>query len=302
MSQNITAVVVTFNRLEYLKRILNRLLTISEISKIIVVDNHSTDGTRKWLESLTEENLTPLFLTENKGGAGGFHEGLKSAFSSGSDYFWLMDDDGLPNPDCLSKLLPFSNEFDFIGPAVVAEHDNQLLCFPVRIPNTVTPLREYNALKSAATNGVIPGVVIPFNGVLLSSSLVSKIGFPRAEFFIWGDDVEYLWRAEAAGVKIGTVVDSIFQHPMTDDLGTPMMFHKTTYNHSPSDLKHFCMVRNNTVNLLKYRSVAHVGAFWLKTLWFYSFVKPSVSRLKISVIAASHGLKGIFSGHQKFLR
>ena len=45
-------------------------------------------------------------------------------------------------------------------------------------------------------------------------------------------------------------------HPATDDLGTPMMFGRTTYNHSPSDLKHYCMARNNTVNLRRYRGLA----------------------------------------------
>ena len=45
--------------------------------------------------------------------------------------------------------------------------------------------------------GVIRDVVIPFNGVLVTRELVERIGLPRAEFFIWGDDVEYLWRASA---------------------------------------------------------------------------------------------------------
>ena len=31
--------------------------------------------------------------------------------------------------------------------------------------------------------------------------LVERIGVPRAEFFIWGDDVEYLWRAREAGAR-----------------------------------------------------------------------------------------------------
>ena len=108
-------------------------------------------------------------------------------------------------------------------------------------------------------------MVIPFNGVLVTRELVERIGYPRAEFFIWGDDVEYLWRAEAAGARIATVVDAHVLHPATDDLGTPMMFGRTTYNHSPSDLKHYCMARNNTVNLRRYRGWPHVLMFWAKT-------------------------------------
>ena len=59
----------------------------------------------------------------------------------------------------------------------------------------------------------------------------------------------------------GTVVAAHFLHPATDDLGTPMMFGRTTYNHTPSDLKHYCMARNNLVNLRDYRGegIQHMG-------------------------------------------
>ena len=40
-----------------------------------------------------------------------------------------------------------------------------------------------------------------------------------------------------------------------------MMFGRTTYNHSPSDLKHYCMARNNLVNLREYRGWSHALAF-----------------------------------------
>ena len=58
------------------------------------------------------------------------------------------------------------------------------------------------------------------------------------------------------------MVDAHVLHPAIDDLGTPMMFGRTTYNHSPSDLKHYCMARNNTVNLRRYRGWPHVLMFW----------------------------------------
>ena len=116
-------------------------------------------------------------------------------------------------------------------------------------------------VEAAAKDGVIEGIVIPFNGVLVTRALVEKIGPVREEFFIWGDDVEFRLRAERAGARIATVVDSHFLHPATDDLGTPMMFGRTTYNHSPSDLKHYCMARNNVVNLRDYRGWLAVLAF-----------------------------------------
>jgi rhamnopyranosyl-N-acetylglucosaminyl-diphospho-decaprenol beta-1,3/1,4-galactofuranosyltransferase len=148
---------------------------------------------------------------------------------------------------------------------------------------------------------VIDGIVIPFNGVLVTRELVERIGVPRAEFFIWGDDHEYRLRAEDAGARVAPVVDAKVEHPSIGDLGTPMMFGRTTYNHSPSDLKHYCMARNNTVNLRDYRGRLHVLVFWVKTVWFYLFTHPRPSRIPMSVRAARAGLRGDFTGHERYL-
>ncbi len=131
--------------------------------------------------------------------------------------------------------------------------------------------------------------------------LVERIGTPREEFFIWGDDVEYLWRAKRAGGRVATVVGSHFAHPATDDLGTPMMFGRTTYNHSPSDLKHYCMARNNVVNLREYVGWLGVVAFLVKTVWFYLFTRPSPHRLALSAEAVRAGVRRDFGGHERFL-
>jgi rhamnopyranosyl-N-acetylglucosaminyl-diphospho-decaprenol beta-1,3/1,4-galactofuranosyltransferase len=299
--RRIVAVVVTFNRLAMLQRQLQRLAEIPELDDVLVVDNASTDGTGEWLQGPDAPPLLGTTLPENTGGAGGFNHGLAWAMDHGADLVWLMDDDGLPDPDCLATLLE-REDLDFWGPAVLAAQDPDRLCFPIRLPGGTVVVHEMAAVEKAAEDGLIEGVVIPFNGVLVTRGLVERIGYPRAEFFIWGDDVEYVWRAQEAGARIATVVDAHVMHPATDDLGTPMMFGRTTYNHSPSDLKHYCMARNNTVNLLRYRGWPHVLMFWAKTVWFYLFTHPEPARLPLSLRAAYAGLRGDFTGHRRYLR
>ena len=299
--RRIVAVVVTFNRLGMLQRQLERLTEVPELDDILVVDNASTDGTGEWLQSPQAPPLLAVTLATNTGGAGGFNHGLAWAMDHGADLVWLMDDDGLPELDCLATLLT-REDLDFWGPAVLAAQDPDRLCFPIRLPGGTTVVHEMAAVERAAVGGTIAGVLIPFNGVLVTRDLVERIGYPRAEFFIWGDDVEYLWRAERAGAQIATVVDAHVLHPATDDLGTPMMLGRTTYNHSPSDLKHYCMARNNTVNLRRYRGWPHVLMFWAKTLWFYTLTHPEPRRLPMSARAAWAGLRGDFTGHQRYLR
>jgi rhamnopyranosyl-N-acetylglucosaminyl-diphospho-decaprenol beta-1,3/1,4-galactofuranosyltransferase len=156
-------------------------------------------------------------------------------------------------------------------------------------------------VRRAAVDGLIRGIVIPFNGVLVTRGLVERLGLPRAEFFIGGDDHEYRLRAERAGARIATVVDARVQHPSVGALGTPMAFGRTTYNDTPSDLKHYCMARNNLVNLREYGGTLHALAFVAKTLWFYSFTRRDPGRIRLSLGAWRDALRGDFTGHERFL-
>ena len=296
--RRIVAVVVTFNRLEMLQRQLQRLAEAPELDEVLVVDNASTDGTGEWLRT---QPVTAETLTENTGGAGGFSHGLERAVASGAELVWLMDDDGLPEPDCLALLLEHAGDLDFWGPVVVDRADPERLVFPIRLPGGSRVVHAMADVRRAARDGLIRDIVIPFNGVLVTRALVERIGLPRKEFFIWGDDHEYRLRAERAGARIATVVDARVLHPSVGELGTPMAFGRTTYNHTPSDLKHYCMARNNLVNLREYAGTLHALAFVGKTLWFYTFTRRDPGRIRLSVEAWRAALKGDYTGHRRFV-
>jgi rhamnopyranosyl-N-acetylglucosaminyl-diphospho-decaprenol beta-1,3/1,4-galactofuranosyltransferase len=300
--RRIVAVVVTHDRRELLQRLVRALLDIAGLEEVLVVDNASDDGTGEWLAALGEGRVLGRTLADNTGGAGGFHEGLRWAVERGADLLWLMDDDGLPEPDCLDTLARYAGDLDLWGPVVVDEARPDRLVFPIRKPGGTRVLHDMRDVRRAAEGGLIRGIVIPFNGVLVTRDLVQRIGLPRAEYFIWGDDHEYRLRAERAGARIATVVDARVHHPSVGALGTPMAFGRTTYNHTPSDLKHFCMARNNLVNLREYGGTLHALAFVVKTLWFYSFTRRDPGRLRLSIGAWQDALRGNFTGHRRFLQ
>ena len=298
------AVVVTFNRLPLLQRLVARLGEIEGLHEVLVVDNDSTDGTGAWLAATPTTGEIPVLartLDRNRGGAGGFHDGLGWAVDRDADLVWLMDDDGsarsrLPRPRCSSTTTTSGAPSWSTRPTRTAWSSRSAR------PAAPPSLRTVTQVRARARDGVLADIVIPFNGVLVTSELVDRIGLPREEFFIWGDDVEYLWRAREAGARVATVTDALVEHPSVGELGTPMVFGRTTYNHSPSDLKHFCMARNNLVNLRDYRGPLHALAFVVKTIWFYTFTRPNLSRLKLSARAMRDGLAGEYDGHERFLR
>ena len=59
----VQAVVVTFNRLPMLQRLVPRLLATAGLERILVVDNASTDGTGEWLAG--QDDVHGVTLAEN---------------------------------------------------------------------------------------------------------------------------------------------------------------------------------------------------------------------------------------------
>ncbi len=97
----ICAVIVTFDRIGELKKILDSLYRQTlALENIIIVNNYSKDRTREYLKelSLRNQNLIVINMEENTGGAGGFAAGMEAADTlTNCEWVWLMDDDGRPS-------------------------------------------------------------------------------------------------------------------------------------------------------------------------------------------------------------
>lgn len=307
---SVCAVMVSFNRKKLLVRGLNALQRQTRpVDKIIIIDNASTDGTPELLKSegfLDKKNIQFQQLTENLGGAGGFKTGVELAYQQGFDWIWMMDDDGYPTDDCLCRLLEYKDDYDFYGPLVLSDEDKENFSFPMTLPKSKKVIRSKPELmdfleKEKKESKILNDILIPFNGVLINKESVRKIGFPDARFFIWGDDIEYTKRLQRQGGKIATISNIEFYHPTAPNLGTPMFFGRMQFNDTDSKIKLYCLCRNNTFNLKKYHGSLYALMFFLKTIWFYSFTKPSFKKLVFCIPALIHGWIENFSFHKLFM-
>lgn len=304
-NKSICAIVVTYNRKELLLNCLQALQAQTyPLSHIVVVNNASTDGTVDFLRDkgwLDNDKFTLVTLATNQGGAGGFYAGIELAYQRDFDYIWLMDDDGLPAKDSLFKLIPYASEDSYIGPLVLNNKNPEELTFTLRLPNSKKVLTTLADIETATKDNIIPDIVMPFNGILFSRKMVEEIGFPKADYFIWGDDMEYTWRARRTGFKIFTVTSSKFYHPKEITLGTPMFFNLLKFNDTESKLKLYCMCRNNIRNLLDYKGSLISVLFCIKVCWFFLFTKPNITKLKIGIRSIWHGLTKNFFHHREYL-
>ena len=100
---NISAAIVTYNRLDFLKRVLTALKgQTRKPDRIIVVNNSSSDGTAEYLATCTD---IEVITQDNTGSSGGQFTSAKYCYETDSEWIWLMDDDVLPRPDALENLI-----------------------------------------------------------------------------------------------------------------------------------------------------------------------------------------------------
>jgi rhamnopyranosyl-N-acetylglucosaminyl-diphospho-decaprenol beta-1,3/1,4-galactofuranosyltransferase len=213
----IAAVVVTYNRLVLLQECITALKIQSQkLDEIIIINNSSTDGTLEWLN--TQTDLT-VMTQENSGSAGGQHTGIKTAFEKGYDWIWCMDDDGRADVLALEELIEiaYKKNFDATGCLNTEKEDDNELPSETHIPLNTGKILVTNSVSEfkrlADIEGLVWDYVNMFNGVLFSRNAIEKIGYPKKEMVIWGDEVEYFNRIKKAKLKIATNINAHFYHP-----------------------------------------------------------------------------------------
>lgn len=237
----IAAVVVTYNRLGELKKNIESLLSQSyKLDMLYIIDNASTDETPQYLSSLKHNNISVVRLDKNMGGAGGFSEGMKIVFQNGYDWAWLMDDDGRPynekTLECLVDYAVTRSNYSLINCNVLC--DGNELSFKIGTQyNTLSEQREH--IKSK----VIENCACVFNGSLIGKEVYLKIGNIKSEYFIRGDEVEYLMRCKNSDVYIASVIESLYFHPKTTYKTLSFFGKKFDYECMPI-WKQFFLIRN----------------------------------------------------------
>ncbi|WP_324718498.1 glycosyltransferase family 2 protein [Limosilactobacillus fermentum] len=187
----ICAIVVTYNRKILLKQSLQALLdqTVTDFD-ILVVDNASTDNTREYIDDLLQEERIDYVNTgANLGGSGGFNHGLKVVCKRGYQYVWMMDDDTMPTPTALEKILEadkiLGGNYGYLASEVLFT-DGQ----PCKM-NGQKVLKKWFDESQYLKNGILRTTRATFVSFFVRTAVVEKVGLSYKEFFIWGDDMEY---------------------------------------------------------------------------------------------------------------
>lgn len=264
-SSRVIAIVVTYNRLEQLKRTVERLLQSrpEHLAALLVVDNASNDGTSEWLSGQDDPRLARLDLDTNSGGAGGFEAGMRHAMAEmAPDWLLLMDDDARPEPDTLARFHARDRQSHegwvaatYFPGGTICEMNRPVLDPFSSVSRFLVALWKGRAgyhATDAAYRMTEPSDVdgASFVGFFVAAPAVTRTGFPDGRLFIYGDDALYSILLRRKGVRIGFDPNLRFEHDCGTEMGT----------HPIRPLwKVYYMYRNQ---LIVYRAAAGPILFW----------------------------------------
>jgi dolichol-phosphate mannosyltransferase len=103
----ITIVLPTYNEAENLPKLVSALLSLPLDLSVLVVDDHSPDGTGGIADRLSNENPGKVFVLHRAGKLGlrsGYMEGFQKAFAMGAEAVVQMDADFSHDPVVLTEM------------------------------------------------------------------------------------------------------------------------------------------------------------------------------------------------------
>lgn len=233
VAENVCVVTVTYGRRwVLLRQVLQRVLE-QGVGNLVVIDNASEEDITDLADKDFGARVCVVRLPENSGSAGGFHQAIECALRTEAGFIWLLDDDCLPESNALTSLLM---AYNYLG----AEDCNALLAFRPQWPafrrlaidgydktsveNRFQGMhlcffadlfyRHILGKDGKKSDGPIRFVLArigsgAYGGLFLPREMVARIGLPKIEFYLYGDDIDYTRRIEKSGGGLYLCVQAV---------------------------------------------------------------------------------------------
>lgn len=214
-SEAIAAILLNYYSCKDVVRLAESLDTCGYVIPIII-DNSSNNFLCRWCKN---NNIKYEDTGENLGYSGGNNIGLRIAIEEGFDYGFILNPDiELQSLDIEGMVEKFEKfEADILFPRVYEPDGEIQYDFPT-IENWV--LRNVGVLPPLPSTDddnlryVDHG---PGSAMIIRLDIIAEIGYFREEFFMYGEEVEFCYRARRAGYKVGIFQDSLVLHARPEE-------------------------------------------------------------------------------------
>lgn len=205
-------IILTYNGLRYSKECVESIRRYTEKDyEIIVVDNNSNDGTKKWLSM--QKDIKPIYNKENLGFPKGCNQGINAA--NGDDVL-LLNNDVIVTPNWLKNLRTclYSNKgIGAVGPVTNKCSNGQSININIKLNSINEMLRwceRYN--KSNCCKWQEKDRLVGFC-LFIKKEVINKIGLLDERFSPGNyEDDDYSLRIRKAGYKLILCKDTFIYH------------------------------------------------------------------------------------------
>jgi len=188
------------------------LVDQNDLEKIIVVENSANITEIGALKNIFKNDIKVEILvpSQNLGFSGGVNLAVNSALNSDFDAFLLLNNDTLVPSNTIKYLANslIDNRFDIVAPIIY--------CYPEK-HKVWTKGFYYNRFGGLITQrdiSFLPGTIFYLSGccVLICRQVFQDVGLFDTSFFMYGEDVEFCFRAVQSGFRIGIIDKAHIYH------------------------------------------------------------------------------------------
>jgi rhamnosyltransferase len=270
-----------------------------QVEQVVVVDNGTPgDDVRRTLATALP-GARLVELGANRGIAAAQNRGIETARALGASHVLLSDQDSVPAPDMVRRLLAALDDaagspagrLVAVGPVTVDERTGAA-------PLVFTAQRSgpRRAPELPTEDGAL--VDVPFliaSGTLIDVAVLDEVGPMDESLFIDHVDLEWGMRAQRAGLRLAVVIGARLSHSLGDD--TRRVPWRSRHVHVQSVERSYYMVRNTLVLVrgdLLPAAWRRGYLLWLvRYVGFYVLaVPPRLRRLRLMVRGAGDALRG----------
>lgn len=270
MQPQVVSVILNTNRREDTLECLTSLTQSSyQNHQIIVLDNHSIDGSVAAIAA-TFPKVQIIELTDNRGYAGNNNVGIAAALAQGADWVFVLNEDTVQTPDCLTQLVTVGEsdpQIGIVGPMIYHHSEPTII---QSAGGRLSP--NWNSVHLAKDEldqhqFSAPHYVdwISGCGILVRRAVIEQVGMIDERYFYFWEETEWCLRAGKAGWRVMHVPAA-------------KLWHKgVQYDHRPKPSVTYYATRNRLLTLAKHRAPlrvwVHVWGELLRILLSWT-VKP----------------------------
>jgi GT2 family glycosyltransferase len=188
------------------------LVDQNELKKIIIVENSANNTELRVLKDIFKDNRQVEILepSQNLGFSGGVNLAVNSVIDSGFDAFLLLNNDTLVPPNSVKYLANglIDNGFDMASPIIYCHPEQHKVWAKGYYYN------RFGGLITQRNISFIPGTIFYLSGccLLVRRQVFQDIGQFDTSFFMYGEDVEFCFRAVQKEFRIGIVDKTYIYH------------------------------------------------------------------------------------------